>query len=101
MAQRSNRPFYPHERRLWVKLISAQALDSYMRFRSETNRSLATKTAPNAKRGIIGHLRSGQRDTCSPETAAAIERGLNAPPGSLFVPEVSSVALGTGHRWAS
>lgn len=80
----------PQEGRLWVRLINRQVLGDYMRFRNETNRSLADKCAPHAKRAIIGHLRSGERTTCSPETARAIERALNAPPGSLFVPEVAT-----------
>lgn len=82
--------------RLWVRLISRQALRQYMDFRQETNRSLAAKCPPGVGRAIIGHLRSGQRSTCSPRTAKAIEVALNAPPGSLFVPEVSSVRPDTG-----
>lgn len=88
------------ERRLYVRLISRQVLRDYMRFRNETNRSLADKCAPHAKRGIIGHLRSGVRNTCSPDTATAIERALNAPPGSLFVPEVTNGYQSTGRRAA-
>lgn len=80
--------------RLWVRLISAQALRQYMEFRGETNRTLADKTGPGVGRQIIGHLRSGKRATCSPRTATAIERALNAPPGSLFVPEVTTGSLG-------
>lgn len=72
--------------RLWVRLISRQVLRDYMRFRQETNRSLALKAGVG--RSIVGHLRTGERTTCSPRTAVAIERALNAPPGSLFVPEV-------------
>jgi hypothetical protein len=82
--------------RLWVRLISRQAFRQYMAFRNETNRSLAEKCGPGVGRGIVGHLRSGQRTTCSAKTAQAIERALNAPPGSLFVPEVSGVSAGTG-----
>lgn len=81
--------------RLWVRLISTQALRQYMEFRNETNRSLAIKTGSGVGREIIGHLRSGKRSTCSPQTATAIERALNAPPGSLFVPEVTTAQLGS------
>lgn len=84
--------------RLWVRLISAQALQQYMTFRGETNRTLADKTGPGVGRQIIGHLRSGKRTSCSPRTATAIERALNAPPGSLFVPEVASGQSGIRHR---
>lgn len=81
--------------RLWVRLISRQALRQYMDFRGETNRSLAEKCGPRVGHGIVGHLRSGQRTTCTRHTAQAIERALNAPPGSLFVPEVSAVSSNT------
>lgn len=82
--------------RLWVRLISRQVLRDYMRFRQETNRSLAARAGIG--RSIVGHLRSGQRTTCSPRTAIAIERALNAPPGSLFVPEVSRVSQARGRE---
>lgn len=82
-----------------MQLISRQALSDYMRFRGETNRSLAAATAGYVKKvgadgpikhGIVGHLRSGQRTTCSTETAKLIELALNAPPGSLFLPRVAT-----------
>lgn len=76
--------------RLWVRLISTQVLRQYMEFRGETNRSLAEKCGPGVGRAIVSHLRSGQRTTCTGRTANAIERALNAPPGSLFVPEVTT-----------
>ena len=81
--------------RLYVRLISAEALHQYMVFRNETNRSLASKTDDGVGREIIGHLRSGKRKTCSPHTARSIEKALNAPPGSLFVPEVASGQAGS------
>lgn len=86
------------EGRLWVKLISRQALRQYMEFRGETNRSLALKCGPGVGRSIIGHLRSGQRATCSQKTAQALERSLNAPPGSLFVPEVAIGSQATSRK---
>lgn len=72
-----------------MKLISRQALTDYMKFRGETCKSLADKVG--CHKSLIGHLRSGHRSSCSPETAAAIEKQLNAPPGSLFVARVSHV----------
>lgn len=82
------------EVRLDVKLISADAFLRYMLFRGETVRSLALKVGCSHQ--TIGHLRSGKRDTCSPTTARLIEKHLNAPPGSLFVPRLSSVQRETG-----
>lgn len=82
--------------RVWVRLISRQALNQYMAFRNETNRSLSARTgAAHVGHGIIGHLRSGKRSTCSPRTARAIEEALNAPPGSLFVLSVPTGSQAT------
>lgn len=80
--------------RFWVKLISARVLADYMAHRDETVRSLASKVGCSPS--TIGHLRSGKRNTCKPAVAKAVERHLNAPPGSLFVPQVSRVASNEG-----
>lgn len=93
------------EGRFWVKLISSDALAQYMQHRAETVRSLAAQVdletarasvrsgvPGTSSRAIIGLLRSGKRNTCRPTTAAAIEKCLGAPKGSLFVPQVSHVS---------
>lgn len=88
------------EGRLWVRLIDHRSLTRYMEFRGLTVRQLAQDVDretrkhghPTKSRAIIGHLRSGKRNTCQPWTAAAIETCLNTPPGSLFVPTVSHVS---------
>lgn len=82
------------EGRFDVRLISAQAFADYLEFRSLTVRSLADRVG--CSHSVIGHLRSGKRDTCKPTTAKAIEKALNAPPGSLFVGKVSRVQRETG-----
>lgn len=41
--------------------------------------------------GIVGHIVSGRRTTCSPKTARAIEGALEAPQGFLFVARMSQV----------
>lgn len=76
--------------RFSVRLIDAATLARYMEFRDETVRSLAHKVG--CSHGTIGHLRSGHTRTVKGEWAKAIERELNAPPGSLFVPVVSRVS---------
>lgn len=43
-------------------------------------------------RQIIGHLLSGERSKVSPNTAAAIERALEVPAGSLFLVKVLPVS---------
>lgn len=69
--------------RFWVQLIDRQTLIRYMEYRGESCSTLARKVG--CHRSLIGHLRSGHRRTCQPLTARAIEKALNAPPGSLFV----------------
>lgn len=83
------------EGRFEVKLISAGALAQYMKHRGFTVRSLAECTGSH--RATIGHLRSGKRATCDPALARRIERVLDAPAGSLFIPSVSRVAREVGH----
>lgn len=76
--------------RFWVKLISSEALAQYMEHRGLTVRGLAHKAGVSP--ALVGHLRSGKRSTCLPANARAIEKSLSAPPGSLFVPQVSRVS---------
>lgn len=92
--------------RFWVKLISSKAFSQYVEHRGFSARSLAEATSAEltkakATRGTnpatcskstIGHLMSGHRDSCSPSMARAIEKALDAPAGSLFVPQVLPVA---------
>lgn len=80
------------EGRFEVRLISAEALASYMKTRDFTVRSLAEAVGGKQCRSTIGHLRSGARKTCDPDLAKRIERVLNAPKGSLFIPSVSRVS---------
>ena len=75
-----------------MRLISKEAFRSYMEFRGETNVSLGRKA--DVSKAIVGHLRSGQRDTCTPKTARKIVKALNAPPGSLFVAELPHATRG-------
>lgn len=84
------------ERRFDVKLISATALAQYMRYREVSVRELADRVG--CSRATIGHLRSGERDYVRPDWAKRIEKALDAPKGSLFVPEVSTVARERGPK---
>lgn len=76
-----------------MRLISREAFRQYIEFRGETNSSLSRKAG--VSKAIVGHLRGGHRQTCSPRTARAIEKALNAPPASLFVPELPNAQSGT------
>ena len=73
-------------KRVVVRLISAKALDQYMKFRGESNRSLATKVGKS--HSLIAHLRRGARTYCDESLAPKIEKVLNAPSGSLFFSEL-------------
>lgn len=77
------------ERRFDVRLISSSAFAEYMKFRDLTVRDLADRVG--CSRATVGHLRSGARTYVRPDWAKKIEKTLNAPPGSLFVPELSTV----------
>ena len=79
------------ERRLYVK-VHRQALRQHMTYRGLTVRGLAAKTTkPRLSPSTIGHLASGERTTCSPETARSIERALDVPPGTIFEPTMCNV----------
>ena|SRR5689334_9862676 len=80
------------EGRFELKLISADALAAYMKDRGFTVRSLADAVGGPQLRSTIGHLRSGHRNLCDKELGRRIERVLNAPKNSLFIPHVSHVA---------
>lgn len=81
-------------RDFWVRLISSDALDNYMRFRGFSNESLAIQCGSKKHRSTISHLRSGARSTCGPEIARKIEKALGAPPNSLFLAEVATATEG-------
>lgn len=78
-----------------MRLISHQALDSYMRFRGLSNEALARKCGSIKRRSTISHLRSGSRKTCGPEIARAIEKALECPANSLFLAEVPTASNGS------
>ncbi|MBN7395612.1 hypothetical protein [Mycobacteroides abscessus] len=85
-------------RRLWVRLISKQAFRQYMKYRDQTNSSLAE--AADCSEATIAFLRStgkSARNTVGPDTARRIEEALNAPPGSLFAAEILGAST-TGKR---
>lgn len=82
--------------RFEVRVISSQAFAQYMKHRGFTVRSLAQALGDDRYRSTIGHLRSGKRPTCDPALAKRIEKVLDAPLGSLFIPSVSHVSREVG-----
>lgn len=73
----------------YVELISTDALRQYMKYRGYSIKGLADRIG--VSKATIGHLHSGGRKSVGPEIAKNIERALDAPIGSLFLPKVSPV----------
>jgi hypothetical protein len=86
---------------MWLELTSADVLRSYMEYRGFGSvGALAAasivgsgKQAKPLSKATVGHLHSGFRTRVTPETAAAIEKALHAPPGALFRPGFAPVRL--------
>lgn len=69
--------------RFELKLIDRMTLVRYMEFRDMSCKQLADRVG--CSKATIGHLRSGHTKSIRDgDWAKAIERELNAPPGSLF-----------------
>lgn len=74
-----------------MKLIDRTVLIRYMEFRGFTCKGLADRVG--CSKATIGHLRSGHiKGVRDQRWADAIERELNAPPGSLFQVEAFRVS---------
>lgn len=83
-----------------VKLHSFQMFAQLMEHNGYSVRSLVedvnrrlrkSHVQMTCKRGTIGNLRSGYRDTCKPEIAKAIAECLDVPVKALFDSRVSNV----------
>lgn len=88
------------EGRFDVKLHSEALFAQLMEHNGFTVRSLADEATRElrkmrspevVKRGTVGNLRSGYRNTCKPEVARALAKCLNVPVEALFAGEVSNV----------
>lgn len=80
------------EWRLYVKLRSLKALREFMTFHGlKSGYALAKKAG--ILPGTVNHLLSGRRDTCSLQTARAIEEALGVPSGFLFEARMPHVAI--------
>ncbi len=76
-------------RRWDVRLISPDALASYMSFRDESTRSLGEKVG--CSHGTIHNYLSGKVKNVPDKRAKSIARVLNVPAEALFMPTVSTV----------
>lgn len=83
----------------YVELISTDALRQYMKYRGYSVKGLADRIG--VSKATIGHLHSGGRKTVGPQIAKSIERALDAPTGSLFLPKVMHDARVTARQPAS
>ncbi|MGW9825104.1 transcriptional regulator with XRE-family HTH domain [Brevibacterium pityocampae] len=79
-----------------MKLISTEAFRSYVGHRKMTIEEVAYRAG--VSKALVGHLHSGKRNSCRDDNAARIERALDAPEGSLFLREVSTVTRDVGRR---
>lgn len=79
--------------RFEVKLISTEALRSYVAHRGMTLQEVANKAG--VSRQLVGLLHSGKRNSCKPINAYSIEKALDAPKGSLFLETASTVQRDT------
>lgn len=87
-----------HERSFWVQRISKHALRQYMAYRGYSLGQLAKEVG--CPKATIAHLHTlnGGRNTIGPDFAKKIEKALDAPAGSLFVPRVSVGATAAHQR---
>lgn len=83
-----------------MKLHSEALFAQLMEHNGFTVRSLAeeatrelrkSRSREVVKRGTVGNLRSGYRNTCKPEVAKALAKCLNVPVEALFSGKVSNV----------
>lgn len=68
--------------------VQRQVLKQYLAYRGLSYKELADRCRPRVAKSTIGHLVSGERTTCRPETARAIEKALDVAPGTIFIPRV-------------
>lgn len=73
-----------------MKVVDRRILAHYIKFRSLSYAQLADRVG--CSKATIGHLVSGHVTKTRPEWAKAIEKALDAPTGSLFMPTVSPVS---------
>jgi plasmid maintenance system antidote protein VapI len=67
-----------------MKLRDRDTLRGYVRLLRISERALAAEAGVG--HATVNHLLSGRRETCSPETAQAIERVLGCADGVFFEP---------------
>lgn len=72
----------------WMQLIDKEILKLHMEHKGFSAGKLASRS--DCSRGMIFHLTSGRKRSCSKELAERIAESLNLPVESLFVPNIPS-----------
>lgn len=73
-----------------MRVVDRRILEHYIEWRGFSYAQLAAKVG--CSKATIGHLVSGHVKSTKKDWAKAIEKELDAPPGSLFVARVSRVS---------
>ncbi len=81
-----NRKRWP--RGTWMELANREGLVDAMERRGFSLDRLARYAG--CSKGMVSHLTSGRRKTCSPQLAQNIAEALDMPLSLLFVPKVST-----------
>lgn len=82
---------YEETQRRFHTIVNRQAFNMLRKYNRLTIRALAKRA--DVSHGIVGDLASGRRSTCSPETATAIEKALEADPNTIFLVQPLPVAM--------
>lgn len=80
---------HAHRRVVWMQLKDPSLLRMAIKSRGFTHRELATRAGLSAH-GMIGHLLSGRRKSCTSDTATGLCAALDVPVDLLFLPHVST-----------
>lgn len=78
----------------WMRLASSDTLRALMAQKGFSHRRLA-RYCGLAGPGMIDHLISGRRNSCTPRLAERIAEALDVPLGVLFVPSIPSAGSTT------
>jgi transcriptional regulator with XRE-family HTH domain len=68
-----------------MRLRDREALRAYLRLLRTSEREFAARAG--IAHATLNHLLTGRRQSCSVQTARAIERSLHCPDGIFFEPE--------------
>jgi hypothetical protein len=73
----------------WMRLRSRHALIAAMAAQHFTLKDVGLLAGCDSS--MIGHLKTGHCETCTPALAVRIEKALRVPPGALFEPKFLKV----------